>query len=50
MIVNEESEIIGLTTHINYEKKQSHIGSWLGYPYWEKDIMRLLKRNFKIAF
>lgn len=35
VIVNEENEIIGLTTlkHINYEKKQSHIGSWLGYPY-----------------
>lgn len=35
VIVNEENEIIGLTTlkHINYEKKQSHIGSWIGYPY-----------------
>ena len=46
MIVNEENEIIGLTTlkHINNEK-QSHIGSWIGYPYWEKAITRLLKRN-----
>ncbi|HDR4605373.1 MULTISPECIES: GNAT family N-acetyltransferase [Bacillus] len=53
MIVNEESEIIGLTTlkHINYEKKQSHIGSWLGYPYWGKGYNEAAKKEiFKIAF
>lgn len=53
MIVNEENEIIGLTTlkHINYEKKQSHIGSWLGYPYWGKGYNAAAKKEiFKIAF
>lgn len=53
MIVNEENEIIGLTTlkHINYEKKQSHIGSWLGYPYWGKGYNEVAKKEiFKIAF
>lgn len=53
MIVNEENEIIGLTTlkHINYEKKQSHIGSWLGYPYWGKGYNEAAKKEiFKIAF
>ena len=52
-IVNEENEIIGLTTlkHINYEKKQSHIGSWLGYPYWGKGYNEAAKKEiFKIAF
>ncbi|MGG0703998.1 GNAT family N-acetyltransferase [Bacillus paramobilis] len=50
MIVNEENEIIGLTTlkHINYEKKQSHIGSLLGYPYWGKGYNEAAK--FRIAF
>lgn len=48
MIVNEEDEIIGLTTlkHINNEKKQSHIGSWLGYPYWKKGYNEAAKKNF----
>ncbi|PGM55360.1 GNAT family N-acetyltransferase [Bacillus thuringiensis] len=53
MIVNEENEIIGLTTlkHINDEKKQSHIGSWLGYPYWGKGYNEAAKKEiFKIAF
>ncbi|AWC29772.1 GNAT family N-acetyltransferase [Bacillus cytotoxicus] len=53
MIVNEENEIIGLTTlkHINYEKKQSHIGGWLGYPYWGKGYNEAAKKEiFKIAF
>ena len=53
MIVNEENEIIGLTTlkHINNEKKQSHIGSWLGYPYWGKGYNEAAKKEiFKIAF
>ncbi|BCD25087.1 hypothetical protein BC30090_3984 [Bacillus cereus] len=53
MIVNAENEIIGLTTlkHINYEKKQSHIGSWLGYPYWGKGYNEAAKKEiFKIAF
>ncbi|MEI2318080.1 GNAT family N-acetyltransferase [Bacillus paramobilis] len=53
MIVNEENEIIGLTTlkHINYEKKQSHIGSWLGYPYWGKGYNEAAKKEiFRIAF
>ncbi|MDA2383174.1 GNAT family N-acetyltransferase [Bacillus cereus] len=50
MIVNE---IIGLTTlkHINNEKKQSHIGSWIGYPYWGKGYNEAAKKEiFKIAF
>lgn len=48
VIVNEENEIIGLTTlkHINYEKKQSHIGSWLGYPYWGKGYNEAAKKKF----
>ncbi|MDA1648207.1 GNAT family N-acetyltransferase [Bacillus cereus group sp. TH160LC] len=53
VIVNAENEIIGLTTlkHINYEKKQSHIGSWLGYPYWGKGYNEAAKKEiFKIAF
>ena len=53
IVVNEENEIIGLTTlkHINYEKKQSHIGSWLGYPYWGKGYNQAAKKEiFKIAF
>ncbi|MGH0428653.1 GNAT family N-acetyltransferase [Bacillus hominis] len=53
VIVNEENEIIGLTTlkHINYEKKKSHIGSWLGYPYWGKGYNEAAKKEiFKIAF
>ncbi|HFU7086848.1 GNAT family N-acetyltransferase [Bacillus cereus] len=53
IVVNEENEIIGLTTlkHINYEKKQSHIGSWLGYPYWGKGYNQATKKEiFKIAF
>ncbi|MED0937833.1 GNAT family N-acetyltransferase [Bacillus cereus] len=53
MIVNDENEIIGLTTlkHINSEKKQSHIGSWLGYPYWGKGYNEAAKKEiFKIAF
>ncbi|PFJ12575.1 GNAT family N-acetyltransferase [Bacillus cereus] len=53
MIVNEENEILGLTTfkHINNEKKQSHIGSWLGYPYWGKGYNEAAKKEiFKIAF
>lgn len=53
MIVNEANEVIGLTTlkHINYEKKQSHIGSWLGYPYWGKGYNEAAKKEiFKIAF
>ena len=47
MIVNEENEIIGLTTlkHINNEKKQSHIGSWLGYPYWGKGYNEAAKKK-----
>ncbi|MED0961412.1 GNAT family N-acetyltransferase [Bacillus paramycoides] len=53
VIVNEENEIIGLTTlkHINYEQKRSHIGSWLGYPYWGKGYNEAAKKEiFKIAF
>lgn len=53
VVVNEDKEIIGLTTlkHINYEKKQSHIGSWLGYPYWGKGYNEAAKKEiFKIAF
>ncbi|MDG2653953.1 GNAT family N-acetyltransferase, partial [Vibrio parahaemolyticus] len=53
MIVNEENEIIGLTTlkHINYEKNQSHIGSWLGYPYWGKGYNEAAKKKFlKLLF
>ncbi|MDF9555122.1 GNAT family N-acetyltransferase [Bacillus tropicus] len=53
MIVNEANKVIGLTTlkHINYEKKQSHIGSWLGYPYWGKGYNEAAKKEiFKIAF
>ncbi|OOV39585.1 GNAT family N-acetyltransferase, partial [Staphylococcus sp. MB371] len=53
MIVNEENEIIGLTTlkHINNEKKQSHIGGWIGYPYWGKGYNEAAKKEiFKIAF
>ncbi|MBE5104193.1 GNAT family N-acetyltransferase [Bacillus thuringiensis] len=53
VIVNEGNEIIGLTTlkHINCEKKQSHIGSWLGYPYWGKGYNEAAKKEiFKIAF
>ncbi|HDR7791932.1 TPA: GNAT family N-acetyltransferase [Bacillus luti] len=53
MIVNEANEVIGLTTlkQINYEKKQSHIGSWLGYPYWGKGYNEAAKKEiFKIAF
>ncbi|MCQ6564357.1 MULTISPECIES: GNAT family N-acetyltransferase [Bacillus] len=53
VIVNEENEIIGLTTlkHINYEKKQSHIGSWIGYPYWGKGYNEAAKKEiFKVAF
>ncbi len=53
VIVNAENEIIGLTTlkHINYEKKQSHIGSWLGYPYWGKGYNQAAKKEIlKIAF
>ncbi len=48
VIVNAENEIIGLTTlkHINYEKKQSHIGSWLGYPYWGKGYNEAAKKKF----
>ncbi len=47
MIVNEENEIIGLTTlkHINNEKKQSHIGSWIGYPYWGKGYNEAAKKR-----
>lgn len=53
VVLNEENEIIGLTTlkHINYEKKQSHIGSWLGHPYWGKGYNEAAKKEiFKIAF
>ncbi|MGE7881084.1 GNAT family N-acetyltransferase [Bacillus sp. NPDC094077] len=53
VIINETNEIIGLTTlkHINDEKKQSHIGSWLGYPYWGKGYNEAAKKEiFKIAF
>ena len=53
VILNEKNEVIGLTTlkHINYEKKQSHIGSWLGYPYWGKGYNDAAKKEiFTIAF
>lgn len=53
VIINEKNEVIGLTTlkHINYAKKQSHIGSWLGYPYWGKGYNAAAKKEiFKIAF
>ncbi|UYX51013.1 GNAT family N-acetyltransferase [Bacillus thuringiensis] len=53
VIVNEENEIIGLTTlkHINYEQKHSHIGSWLGYHYWGRGYNEAAKKEiFKIAF
>lgn len=53
VIVSEENEIIGLTTlkHINYEKKHSHIGSWLGYQYWGRGYNESAKKEiFKIAF
>ncbi|KFN03343.1 N-acetyltransferase [Bacillus clarus] len=53
VIANEENEVIGLTTlkHINYEKKKSHIGSWLGYPYWGKGYNEAAKKEMlKIAF
>ncbi|MED1411266.1 MULTISPECIES: GNAT family N-acetyltransferase [Bacillus] len=53
VIVNEENEIIGLTTlkHINYEQKRSHIGSWLGYQYWGNGYNEAAKKEiFKIAF
>ncbi|PEB53288.1 GNAT family N-acetyltransferase [Bacillus pseudomycoides] len=53
VIVNEKEEVIGITTlkHINYEKKQSHIGSWLGYPYWGQGYNEAAKKEIlKIAF
>ncbi|MDH4420385.1 MULTISPECIES: GNAT family N-acetyltransferase [Bacillus] len=53
VILNEKNEIIGLTTlkHINYEKKKSHIGSWLGHPYWGKGYNEAAKKEIlTIAF
>lgn len=53
VISNEKEEIIGITTlkHIDYQKKTSHIGSWLGYPYWGQGYNEAAKKEiFKIAF
>ncbi|MBJ8030203.1 GNAT family N-acetyltransferase [Bacillus cereus group sp. N21] len=53
MIVNERQEIIGITSlkHIDCQKNKSHIGSWLGYPYWGQGYNAAAKKEiFKIAF
>lgn len=53
IIVNEKKEIIGITSlkHIDHQKKTSHIGSWLGYPYWGQGYNEAAKKEiFKIAF
>ncbi|MBO1626588.1 GNAT family N-acetyltransferase [Bacillus arachidis] len=53
IIVNEKKEIIGITSlkHIDHQKKKSHIGSWLGYPYWGQGYNEAAKKEiFKIAF
>ena len=52
MIVNEENEIIGLTTlkHINNEKSNLTLVVGLAIHTGEKAITRSLKEIFKIAF
>lgn len=53
VIVNEKKEIIGITSlkHIDHKKKKSHIGSWLGYPYWGQGYNEAAKKEiFKMAF
>ncbi|MBO1583065.1 GNAT family N-acetyltransferase [Bacillus sp. XF8] len=53
VIVNEQQEIIGITSlkHIDYQKKTSHIGSWLGYPFWGQGYNEAAKKEiFRIAF
>jgi len=53
VILDENSELIGVTTlkEIDPEKKTTHIGSWLGKPYWGKGYNELAKAEIlKAAF
>jgi len=36
VVLDERGELIGITTlmAIDHDKKECHIGSWLGYDYW----------------
>ncbi|MDM5189917.1 GNAT family N-acetyltransferase [Bacillus sp. DX4.1] len=53
VILNVSQDVVGITSlkHINHELKRSHIGSWLGYPYWGQGYNEAAKKEiFKIAF
>ncbi|WP_010095136.1 GNAT family N-acetyltransferase [Ornithinibacillus scapharcae] len=46
-IFNEEEKLIGVITlkDINRQKKTSHIGTWIGYPYWGQGYNELAKKE-----
>lgn len=48
VILNASRDVVGITSlkHIDHEQKQSHIGSWLGYPYWGQGYNEAAKKKF----
>ncbi|HYK72328.1 MAG TPA: GNAT family N-acetyltransferase [Pseudoneobacillus sp.] len=53
VIVNEENEVIGVTSLINidHDKRHCSIGSWIGKEYWGKGYNQKAKEEIlKIAF
>ncbi|WP_442593767.1 GNAT family N-acetyltransferase [Neobacillus sp. D3-1R] len=53
VILNQDNEVIGVTTlmNINQEKRQCHIGSWIGKEYWGKGYNQKAKEEIlKVAF
>lgn len=47
VILNEERELIGVITlkEIDRERRTSHIGTWIGFPYWGKGYNELAKKE-----
>ncbi|KKB34331.1 GNAT family N-acetyltransferase [Bacillus thermotolerans] len=47
VILNEEKHLVGVITlkDINTDNKTSHIGTWIGYPYWGKGYNQLAKKE-----
>ncbi|MFD2130349.1 GNAT family N-acetyltransferase [Pseudogracilibacillus auburnensis] len=47
VILNEEKKLIGVITlkDIDLTNKTSHIGTWIGFPYWGKGYNQLAKKD-----
>lgn len=53
IVLNEQGDLIGITTlmAIDPDKKECHIGSWLGYDYWGQGYNQSAKKEIlRIAF